>query len=251
MPAIYRCKVASRMLLLDIGNSRIKWALARNGVLLQRGMADTADLNDLRNNFSKLPPPHRILASNVAGPSVEQQIRQMCAAWDCPIEFIVARFEQCGVKNSYVQPAQLGSDRWTALIAAWQYVQAACLVVNCGTATTIDALSNAGEFLGGLILPGIDMMQRGLIDGTAQLQTLSGNWCEFPRSTADAVFTGAIQATVGAIRQQHELLGIPGAPCVLGGGAANEIQGHMMLPLLRMDDMVLRGLQLAGLDSET
>jgi len=235
------------MLLLDIGNSRIKWALVKDGMWAQQGVADRDDVAGLRLAFAALPPPQRILASNVAGEHAAQQVRAACAAWPCPIEFITAKAEQCGVRNAYQQPAQLGSDRWAALIAAWHRVHAACLVVNCGTATTVDALSSEGEFLGGLILPGVDMMRRSLAAGTAQLAETAGSWHDFPRSTADAMFSGAIQATVGAIRLQFEALAVHGeVRCLLSGGAADSVQARLNLPLERADNLVLRGLQVIG-----
>ncbi len=246
----FRCAAMRNTLLLDVGNSRIKWAFVRSSAWLQRGVIDTADVGDLRQQFAALPPPDRILASNVAGVPAEQQIRGACAIWTCPVEFITAQAQQCGVRSGYTEPARLGSDRWAALIAAWREVRAACLVVNCGTATTVDALAATGDFLGGLILPGVEMMQRSLVGGTAQLRAIGGSLRDFPRDTADAIYSGAIQATVGAIRQQYELLGIAGAPCVLGGGAAGDIAARLPLPLLRMDDMVLKGLQQIGTEAE-
>jgi len=236
------------MLLLDAGNSRIKWALAEGGVVRQ-GVADIDEWSALQQAFATLPPPHKILISNVAGEQAAQCLRAVCAAWSCPVEFITAKAEQCGVRNTYAQPEQLGSDRWAALIAAWHQVHGACLVVNCGTATTVDALSDRGEFLGGLILPGVEMMRRSLAEGTAQLAVEEGGWCEFPRNTADAIFSGAIQATVGAIRQQFELLGMSGAQCLLSGGAADSIWPHLKLPLVRVDKLVLQGLQIIGQES--
>jgi type III pantothenate kinase len=104
-------------------------------------------------------------------------------------------------------------------------------------------LSDKGEFLGGIVLPGMDMMRRSLAAGTAQLGRMQGSWQSFPRSTADAVQSGVVQATAGAIRMQHAALGFPAAPCVLSGGAAQELEPHLGLPLLRVDDLVLRGLQ--------
>ncbi len=237
------------MLLLDAGNSRIKWALAEDGVWLRQGVAGITEWAALQQAFAALPSPHKILVSNVAGTQVAQHLRAVCAAWPCPVEFVTARDEQCGVRNAYQQAAQLGSDRWAALIAAWHQVRAACLVVNCGTATTVDALSGKGEFLGGLILPGVDMMRRSLIEGTAQLAAAEGVWCEFPRNTADGIFSGTIQATAGAIRQQFELLGILGALCLLSGGAADSVQPHLKLPLVRVDNLVLQGLQIIGQES--
>jgi len=235
------------MLLLDIGNSRIKWALVEDGLWTRQGAAERAGVAGLQQPFASLPPPHRILAANVAGENAAQQVRAACAAWPCPVEFITAQSEQCGVRNAYQQPAQLGSDRWAALIAAWHRVHGACLVVNCGTATTVDALSSEGEFIGGLILPGMDMMRRSLAAGTAQLAETAGSWREFPRSTADAMFSGAIQATVGAIRLQFEALSAQGAArCLLSGGAADSVQAHLNLPLERTDNLVLQGLQIIG-----
>ncbi len=238
------------MLLLDAGNTRIKWAFVRGGAWLSQGVVAVEDEPALRQAFSALPQPARILACNVAGAAVAGRIRAACAAWDCGVEFIAAQAEQCGVRNGYAEPGQLGSDRWAALVGAWAEVRAACLVVSCGTATTIDALSADGDFRGGLILPGLDMMRRSLADGTAQLQLAGGNWDEFPRNTADAMYSGALKATIGAIRLQHELLGQPPAQCVLSGGAAGQIEAHLGLPLMRRDDLVLRGLQVIGQEND-
>lgn len=238
------------VLLIDTGNTRIKWALAEGGVWAQQGAAGNTEWIAVQHAFAGLPPPRKILVSNVAGDAAEQCIRTACAAWRCPVEFITARAEQCGVRNSYEQPAQLGSDRWAALIAAWHQEHAACLVVNCGTATTVDALSAHGEFMGGLILPGMDMMRRSLAEGTAQLAAAKGSWRKFPRNTADAMLSGAIQATVGAIRQQYGLLGAPGARCLLGGGAKDGVQAHLGLPLVCVDDLVLLGLRIVAQETE-
>ena len=234
------------MLLIDAGNSRIKWALVEGVIWVRQGVADNTERIALQQAFAVLPLPRKIVVSNVAGDEAAQRIRAACAAWSCPVEFITPEAEQCGVRNRYEQPAQLGSDRWAALIAAWHQQRTACLVVNCGTATTIDALSAQGEFIGGVILPGMDMMRRSLAEGTARLTATVGIWREFPRNTADALFSGAIQATVGAIRQQFELLGVDGARCLLSGGAADRVQPHLHLPLERVDNLVLRGLQIIG-----
>ena len=236
-----------KMLLIDAGNSRIKWATVEGGLWLQQNVLENVHAPALSMAFSELPPPDRILISNVAGEKMAQLLSAACATWRCPIEFIVAKVMQCGVRNSYEHPEQLGSDRWAALIAAWHQERASCLVVNCGTATTVDALSAEGEFLGGLILPGVDMMRSSLAAGAAQLAQTVGVWREFPRNTANATFSGSIQATVGAIRLQFEALAVRGSVrCLLSGGAADNIQSHLKLPLLRVDNLVLRGLQIIG-----
>ncbi len=230
------------MLLIDAGNSRIKWVRVQDGAWVKQGVVETGGWDALRQELEHLPAPQRVVISNVAGAEVERELRAVCAVWPCEPEFIQARAAQCGVHNTYADPAQLGSDRWAALIAAWQQVHAACLVVNCGTATTLDALSGTGEFMGGIILPGVEMMWRSLTTGTAQLGVERGSWQTFPRNTADAVYSGVMQATAGAIRLQRAAMS--GVPCVLSGGAAEELESHIDLPLLYVDDLVLRGLQL-------
>ncbi len=234
-----------KMLLIDAGNSRVKWTTVEGGMGLQQNVVENTHASALSMTFSELLPPDRILVSNVAGENMAQLLSAACAAWQCPIEFIVAQVRQCGVRNLYEHPAQLGSDRWAALIAAWQQERASCLVVNCGTATTVDALSAEGEFLGGLILPGVNMLQSSLAAGTAQLVQAEGVWREFPRNTADATFSGSIQATIGAIRLQFKALAVRGdVRCLLSGGAADKVQLHLKLPLVRVDNLVLRGLQI-------
>ncbi len=236
-----------KMLLIDAGNSRIKWATVEGSLWLQQNVLENVHAPALSMAFSELPPPDRILVSNVAGENMAQLLSAACAAWHCPVEFIAAQASQCGVRNSYEHPAQLGSDRWAALIAACYQERAACLVVNCGTATTVDALSAEGEFLGGLILPGVDIMRSSLAAGAAQLAQTVGVWREFPRNTADATFSGSIQATIGAIRLQFEALAVHGSVrCLLSGGAADKVQTHLKLPLVRVDNLVLRGLQIIG-----
>lgn len=228
-------------LLIDAGNSRIKWALLIRGQWAHLG---TGVLADAATDWSRLEAPARVVVSNVAGPLVQQTIIQRCADWGLTPEFIVATLHQCGVSNRYQQVEKLGSDRWAALIAAWHIERRACLVVNCGTATTVDALSDEGEFLGGLILPGITLMQQSLLAKAAQLREASGAVCDFPRNTADAMASGAVAATVGAILRQYALLGQPQGPCLLSGGAAGHIADLLAdLPLVQIDNLVLHGLQ--------
>ena len=243
-------------LLIDAGNTRIKWALAEAGgnSWLHSGVLPVEQANELPQFFAGCfdrlgadPQNIQIWASNVAGEEVARHICNIGTGHQPG--FIVAQKEQCGVKNGYSRASQLGSDRWAALIAAWHLVRGECLVVNCGTATTIDALSGQGEFLGGLILPGVELMQRSLCDASAQLQPAQGKYAPFPLNTADALSSGAIQASCGAIERQHALLGLePGqradAPVLLSGGAAGQIATHLNLKVQMVDNPVLQGLLL-------
>ncbi len=244
-------------LLIDAGNTRIKWALSDGMTRCARatcageyerasnGVLQTMQADGLPQQFSGIPELREIWVSNVAGEDVARHIRNIGAGQHPHTCFIVARKSQCGVRNSYTDPAQLGSDRWAALIAAWHLAGRSCLVVNCGTATTIDALSATGEFTGGLILPGVELMRRSLGGATAQLKPGQGTYAAFPRNTADAMFSGAIQASCGAIQRQHALLGDDNAPVILNGGAVEILHGHLLnLPLRMEDNLVLQGLLL-------
>jgi len=234
------------MLLLDIGNSRIKWALVQEGRQVNVGVFENSASVSLQHEFAALTMPSRVLVSNVAGEDVARRVHELCTAWDRPLDFVSAKAEQCGVRNGYAQPQRLGSDRWAALIAAWHEVRGACLVVTCGTATTVDALSAQGEFLGGLILPGVDMMQRCLATGTAQLTATEGSLRDFPLDTADAIYSGAIRATLGAIESQYVLLKNAEARVLLSGGAAVKVSPYLSIPFDHVDNLVLRGLQIIG-----
>ncbi|MDO8294183.1 MAG: type III pantothenate kinase [Gallionella sp.] len=235
-------------LLIDAGNTRIKWALAdgseADGQTWQRsGVLPVEQAGKLSQQFAGLEGIRQVWVSNVAGEEIAQHIRAACGS--AQPRFIVAQEVQCGVRNGYSSPAQLGSDRWAALIAAWYLVRGTCLVVNSGTATTVDALSAMGEFIGGLILPGVELMQRSLCAATAQLQAAqAGKYASFPLNSADALYSGALQASCGAIERQHALLGGSSAPVVLSGGAEEVLRNRLNVPLRIVDNLVLQGLWL-------
>ena len=244
-------------LLIDAGNTRIKWAGVDGEIWLCSGTLPVGQAGELPHQLAGLEGIRQVWVSNVAGEAVAQQIRAACVfALPC---FIASQEAQCGVRNGYSSPAQLGSDRWAALIAAWHLVGGACLVVNSGTATTIDALSARGEFIGGLILPGVELMQRSLSGATAQLQVAqAGEYAPFPLNTADALYSGALQASCGAIERQHARLGETclesgrrgGVPVVLSGGAAAALRDHLNVPLRIVDNLVLQGVLLIAQEAD-
>ncbi|HYR05544.1 MAG TPA: type III pantothenate kinase [Gallionella sp.] len=230
-------------LLIDAGNTRIKWALADGQTWLRGGTLSIEQAAELSHQLAGLQDVRQAWVSNVAGEDIAQHIRNACMSTQP--RFVVAQEAQCGVRNGYSNPSQLGSDRWAALIAAWHLVGGVCLVVNSGTATTVDALSTQGEFIGGLILPGVELMQRSLCDATARLQvSQAGEYSPFPLNTADALYSGVLQASCGAIERQHALLGDSSAPVVLSGGAAAMLRDRLNVPLRIVDNLVLQGLLL-------
>jgi type III pantothenate kinase len=233
-------------LLIDAGNTRIKWACVSGDEWLRSGVLPVEKAGELPQQFADVFDIKQIWVSNVAGEQVAKHIRNIKVdqkvSQSSSFHFIVAREAQCGVYNGYANLVQLGSDRWAALIAAWHLVHGKCMVVNCGTAITIDSLSEQGKFLGGLILPGVELMQRSLVAATSQLMLEHGSYAKFPLNTADALLSGAIQACCGAIERQYLLLEDDKVPVILSGGGAGILRESINLPLNVVDNLVLQGL---------
>src|SRR5205807_10545519 len=109
--------------------------------------------------------------------------------------------ERGGVRNGYERPEALGPDRWAALIAARALHNGASLVVNAGTATTVVMLGADGAFLGGAILPGVELMRFVLHEHTGRLPIQEGKYSDTPRNTIDAIETGCRHAQAGAVER--------------------------------------------------
>jgi type III pantothenate kinase len=153
------------------------------------------------------------------------------------------------VTNGYENPLQLGADRWAALIAARRRTVSEvespppAIVVNAGTAVTIDALDRDGVFRGGVILPGMRLMLQALAENTAALNVAPGVYQDFPVNTGDALYSGVIVAVAGAIEQMRKRLRHDGGEvaCFVSGGAADEIAPYLTGPLEVVDNLVLEG----------
>jgi type III pantothenate kinase len=227
-------------LLLDIGNSNIKSARLEGDIWQSDTQQSLAQHAEFIAQIQALDNLDAIWMSNVAGVAISQLLQSSFAAKPIKINLIRARPQQCGVINHYQHPAQLGSDRWCALIGAWTQFKRAALVVNCGTATTIDTLSAKGEFLGGLILPGVALMQSCLAARTAQLAHGAGGYQIFPCNTADAMASGALQATLGAMARQRQNLG--DTLLILTGGAAPLVAAQLDEKFELIENLVLQGI---------
>lgn len=184
----------------------------------------------------------RILACNVAGHEVATRVESLAATFGVPLEWFKSTAACCGVTNGYDHPAQLGADRWAALVGARGLHAGDALVVMAGTATTIDVLAADGAFRGGLILPGLELMVKALSRNTAGLPEARGVYRDIPTNTDDAIATGALQATLGAIERMACRPGSADFLCLLSGGAAEALAPHLDLPLRRVDNLVLEGL---------
>jgi type III pantothenate kinase len=228
------------ILAVDCGNSRLKWGLHDGQVWTRTGTLLLSRIADLKGAWRNIPRTDAIVVANVAGPAVRERLERVVARRGRAI-WVRAKRSECGVANGYSRPAQLGADRWAALIAARSMVRGACLVVGAGTATTMDALRSDGTFAGGMILPGLELMKRSLAQSTAGLPLARGRFSKVPRNTADAIESGCLLAQAGAIERAFSAMG-PGATCILAGGSAARIAGCLAIPARLVDNLVLEGL---------
>lgn len=235
-------------LLIDCGNSRLKWVYTgplpwQPSVLLHAG---TPLVEVAQRAFGHAPPPESIWLSCVAGePACAALMRALEERFGIAPQRMRAAQTAAGVRNTYAQPEQLGADRWCALIGARTVTPAACAVVDCGTAVTVDALSAGGEFVGGVILPGLRLARASLAQATPALKLLPGSAesC-FARTTADAVTAGTRFGIAGAIERVMREFEIALGPLevILTGGDAPEFTPLLSASLRHEPDLVLKGM---------
>ncbi|MEO5700971.1 MAG: type III pantothenate kinase [Casimicrobiaceae bacterium] len=240
----------SHTLVLDLGNSRMKWGLHGPRGWAALGVTANAEIGTLSlRDWQNLPRPVRAVGVNVAGEAARVRVEAQIARWRLVPQWLTSSAVACGVSNGYRVPGQLGADRWASLVAARQRTvasetpQTPAVVVNAGTAVTIDALDGEGRFLGGFILPGLRLMLRALAENTAALKVPPGTFSVFPDNTPDALYAGSILAVTGAIAQVRARLDREDAlaRCFLAGGAAQEIAPHLTPPVEVVDNLVLEG----------
>lgn len=242
------------LLLIDAGNTRIKWAAQVAGQPVgdwfAMGSVTHAGLAGLAAQWQALSVD-QVLISNVAGEQIAAQLTQQLTALQ-PVppswQWFRSVAHCAGVLNAYREPQQLGSDRFASLIGARHlFANQPLLVVTCGTATTIDALDADGRFAGGMILPGLATMAQSLALNTAQLPAIAELHFAhlFADNTQDAIISGCMSAQVGAISLALTRRAGPPARCILSGGAASFIAPHLPGPCERVDNLVLIGLAAA------
>jgi type III pantothenate kinase len=229
-----------------VGNTRIKWGLHDDGAWLVLGACATTEAGRLRHAFAPVQPVQRVVGANVAGEAVRARIEE---ALGIEPLWVSARSDQCGVRSGYAHPAQLGADRWAALIGARHLAAGACVVANAGTTLTVDALSADSIFLGGFIVAGFELMRESLARNTAQLKLQDGRFAFFPDNTGDAIASGAINALAGAVERMVRYVRATGEdePVVLvSGGGAPDLLPHLSGDVRLVDNLVLEGLARIG-----
>lgn len=237
-------------LLLDLGNTRLKWALApASGEWVAQGAVDWDQPLEqaLTTAWAALAPPSAIVAASVVDAAREQQVEAVVLRlFDRPVRWMRTPAQACGVRNAYAEPQRLGVDRFLAMVAAHAAGRAPCILASVGTALTLDALAADGQHLGGWIAPGPQLMQRSLLDATARVQLQAdGSIVDAADNTTDAVISGCWHATAALIERfqsrMRERLG--GASTLrLSGGDAASVLPLLSVPAELVQDSVLHGL---------
>ena len=244
------------VLVIDIGNSRMKWALHDPRGWLVSGAIPNQDIGTLAlRDWQNLPRPARVIAVNAGGEPSRVRVESQVARWRLPVLWIIAQERGGGIVNRHRPAAQLGGDRWALMVAARRRVLtiepsgSACVAVNAGTIVSIDALDGNGVFEGGIIVPGPHLMLHAITERAPSLKVPPGEYRNFPATTNDALATGAVEAVCGAIELMRARLRTDEAAvrCYLTGGSAHQIAPHLSGPLEVVDNLVLEGvLALAG-----
>jgi type III pantothenate kinase len=244
-------------LAIDVGNTRLKWALYEAGrpgaAMLAQGAEFLENIDKLADGpWQSVGAPARMLGCCVAGDAVKRRVEeQMEELWDVPAHWVVASAAEAGLTNGYDHPTRLGADRWVAMIGAWQRQLARgrppcpMVLAMIGTAVTVEAVNAQGRFMGGLILPGHGIMLRALESGTAGLHVPTGEVREFPTNTSDALTSGGTYAIAGAIeRMVAHVRGLgEGEPvCFLTGGAGWKMAPSLAQPFELVESLILDGL---------
>jgi type III pantothenate kinase len=253
------------LLLVDVGNTRVKWAAIPTGALHEpemlgrwaaSGSVERAQVRQLTDVWRDLKIA-RVILSNVAGQAMRDELGQtllsVLGLKPVPLEWFASVPQLAGIRNAYRNPAQLGCDRFASMIGAHALFPGQPLIVaTCGTATTVDAVTADGIFVGGMILPGLGLMASSLAKNTAQLPQVAETLAvsePFADNTDAAIVSGCIAAQVGAIERAvaaHTLrqgVANGAVQCILSGGAAALIAPHLAVPHRKVDNLVLIGLQ--------
>lgn len=237
-------------LLVDMGNTRLKWAVLENGAFMTGQALLNTQLNQsvLLNAWQHITPPKQLLISCVtANQSLELVTAVAVTLWsDIKISRVHSQTHTFGITNAYTPPEKLGVDRWLALVAArHSYALPAC-IVDCGTAITVDLLDTDGQHLGGFISAGITLMKKSLAHGTNALPfNTSQHSLEPAKFTEAAIYSGTLLAAVGLIEQVLAKQ-IKPMSLILTGGDAALIAPHLSVTPLINVDLVLRGLAIVA-----
>ena len=242
------------ILTVDIGNSRIKWALWQAEMIVARGVSDFDVKNSSASHdelFSSLEKPVRVFAVCVAGERVRQSLTEWVRQrWQLDVEYLKTQKQFKNIINAYSDPEQYGADRWAAVVAAHQsFPDSPVCVISAGTAITIDLVDKKGRHLGGYILPSYASMHAALLADTANVRSslnVRPDEQNVPENTDDAVNQGLHKLLQAGIREfcrsSQDRLG-ESMQVILTGGFAKTIMAYPDMPVMQhKPDLIMQGL---------
>jgi len=241
------------ILLIDIGNSCVKYATAEAHVINSQHRL-CYNKNNLAKRLSRawstLPKIQQVWVSNVAGKRIAKILKkQVKLRWSIFPRFIKSSAYACGISNTYEKPELLGVDRWLAVIGARHLKQGTLCIVDCGTAVTVDVLSQQNQYLGGVIVAGREIMQAALLKKTDALARASENKKNvnnqvLGKNTYSGIQLGSQYAIVGLIESMMKRLEKQGEmpQLILTGGSLPALLPLLTIPYYHSPDLVLRGL---------
>lgn len=240
------------ILLIDLGNSSLKWAeFSSYGLsdMLQQIYPENITSDFFIRCWQDSDKPGEIIASCVAGESVWQALTKACdELWSIKVQKVDSLKKGFGLVNAYDDALALGSDRWCTMIGGLQTADSAFIVIDAGSALTLDMVNESGNHLGGYIVPGLGMMRKSLGLHTAQVKTESTESnipsLSLANSTAQCVEAGIYLSTVKLIEAvyERESKQVKQLKCFLTGGDAQSIADLLAFKCVIMPDLVLRGL---------
>lgn len=189
-------------LLIDIGNSRVKYVVEQAGQLSEIYYCDGGQLIAALERLTISQTIKKVLLVSVNEQAITQQLEKWSAFNQLELLLLTTEKSSFGVTNGYQHFAQMGADRWLAILGAQQlYPNETLLIVDSGTATTIDLLCGTAKHFGGWIIPGVDMMMHSLFNNTKRVTGEFGTITElaFGFNTNDNVNLGCWSATLGAV----------------------------------------------------
>lgn len=238
------------ILSIDAGNSRIKWRLTDNGGLLSQGAHLTSDIANEKNiDFSAIKSPSEIRIASVSGDKVvellKQQLRQQFSA---PIRLAVVSATLGELSCAYEDPQTLGIDRWLAIAAAYDAYQEPVMVVDAGSAITIDIIGPDGQHVGGYIAPGLRLMHDALWENTSDVRVVGSGAEELwlpGKNTQQAVNRGCLLAAVSTIESLASQFPVR---IVITGGDGKILRQAISHNADYHSNLVLDGMLLNGVD---
>jgi type III pantothenate kinase len=241
------------ILLVDVGHSRVKWGSLEGAEFHYGGSCSHGELTFpelARSQWAALRRPVRVVASVTPRGLLSGLVEWVRGHWDIQPEVLSSQASGHGVVNAYIEPRQLGTDRWAALVAARAAQEGPVCIVDCGTALTIDALSAGGEHLGGLIAPGLRVMRRALMEGVQGIaaaldMAVDSRMALLAQDTAGGVAGGTLYAAVALIdRVVADVTAEIGSTptCLICGGDGATILPLLAAPFRYEPHLVLLGL---------